>query len=87
MIEEDVDDGVGAIVTATVGGRTLVRPIESTNGAIQGEPVAYFGLGGHDHVERLEVRWPSGLVERFDGVKRGTVRLDEGEGMVELATR
>ncbi|PKN56443.1 MAG: hypothetical protein CVU56_15905 [Deltaproteobacteria bacterium HGW-Deltaproteobacteria-14] len=80
-------DGVGAIVTATVGGRTLVRPIESTNGAIQGEPVAYFGLGGHDHVERLEVRWPSGLVERFDGVKRGTVRLDEGEGMVELATR
>ncbi|TNF23678.1 MAG: CRTAC1 family protein, partial [Deltaproteobacteria bacterium] len=78
-------DGIGAVVTATVGGRKLVRTIESTNGAIQGEPVAYFGLGDREAVEQLEVRWQSGLVERFEGVKRGIVRLDEGQGMVELA--
>ncbi|TNF23394.1 MAG: CRTAC1 family protein [Deltaproteobacteria bacterium] len=80
-------DGIGALVTATVGGRQIVRPIESTNGAIQGEPVAYFGLGAAARVDRLEVRWPSGLVESFDGVASGIVRLDEGKGMVALAGR
>ena len=80
-------DGIGAVVTAKVGGRKLVRTIESTNGAIQGEPVAYFGLGAAAQVDELEVRWQSGLVERFAGVKRGVIRLDEGKGMVELAGR
>jgi len=78
-------DGIGAVVTATIGGKKLVRTVESTNGAIQGEPVAYFGLGEHEAVESLEVRWQSGLVEHFDGVKKGIVRLDEGKGMVSLA--
>ncbi|PKN57192.1 MAG: hypothetical protein CVU56_12395 [Deltaproteobacteria bacterium HGW-Deltaproteobacteria-14] len=78
-------DGIGAVVTATLGGRKLVRTIESTNGAIQGEPVAFFGLGGAAQVDELEVRWQSGLVERFAGVKRGVIRLDEGAGLVELA--
>jgi hypothetical protein len=28
----------------------------------------HFGLGGAPRVDRLEVRWPSGQVDRFEGL-------------------
>jgi hypothetical protein len=71
-------DGVGAVVTATVGDRRHVREVRGTNGAVQTEPVAFFGLDGAKTVDRLEVRWPSGQVSVFSGVDSGHVRLKEG---------
>lgn len=72
--------GVGARVVATVGGRSLVREIRSVNGASQADPAAYFGLGTAGRVDGIEVRWPSGRVERFPGVDAGRVELREGDG-------
>jgi hypothetical protein len=71
-------DGLGAVVTATVNGRRLVREIRSTNGAVQGEPVAFFGLGEAEAVDHLRIRWPSGEVQDFAQVGQGRVRLTEG---------
>ena len=49
--------------------------------ASQNSDRLYFGLGEREGVERLTVRWPSGLVETFDDVAgRQLLRIVEGEG-------
>ena len=41
----------------------------------------HFGLGPAEKVELIEVRWPSGLVERFDGLPADGIRtVKEGTG-------
>ncbi len=72
-------DGIGAMVTVTAGGRRMVREVRSANGAVQGEPVAYFGLGA-DRAESVEVSWPGGLRERFAPAEGARVTLREGAG-------
>ena len=39
----------------------------------QMEPVAHFGLGAADAVERVEVRWPDGMVAIIDNPPIGRV--------------
>lgn len=80
-------DGIGARVTAVLGQRRIVREIRGPVGASQSEPVAFFGLGTAEKVDRLEVFWPSGLNEEFAGVPAGRVVLREGKGIVKLAAR
>ncbi len=53
-------DGMGARVIATMGDRTLVREVRGVAGAVQAEPVAYFGMADAAQVDRLEVIWPGG---------------------------
>ena len=59
-------DGIGAVVTITAGGRRR-RAWRYGGGSYQSasDPRLHFGLG-QDHVEQLEVRWPSGAVDRFN---------------------
>jgi hypothetical protein len=53
----------GAIVTLLAGGHRQRRAIDAGSGYLcQMEPVAHFGLGTADHVERVVVRWPDGTV-------------------------
>lgn len=64
----------GAVVRLTAGGRTQVRAICAGSGYLcQMEPVAHFGLGGLRQVERVEVRWPDGVVARIDRPKTCTM--------------
>jgi hypothetical protein len=70
-------DGIGARVTLEAAGRTQIREIRRTS-LYEGStlPIAHFGLGGADVVERLEVRWPSGAVsvdERIPVNRRLTI--------------
>lgn len=52
----------GALVTCTARGRRQTRVVCAGSGYLcQMEPVAHFGLGAADAVERVEVRWPSGM--------------------------
>ena len=32
------------------------------------DPRIFFGLGKHDKVDMLEIRWPSGIVDRFQNL-------------------
>jgi hypothetical protein len=53
--------GVGARLVAEVAGQRLVREMYPINSFRSQAPnVVHFGLGDHDRVERLTVRWPSG---------------------------
>lgn len=54
-------DGLGARVEVTAAGVTQRRWIWPTRSYLsQVEPLASFGLGAADRVERLQVRWPDG---------------------------
>ncbi|MCB9663222.1 MAG: CRTAC1 family protein [Alphaproteobacteria bacterium] len=71
-------DGIGAVITATIGDRQLVREIRGVTGAVQHEPTATFGLGDAEKVDRLEVRFPNGSVQVYEDVKPGRVKVAEG---------
>jgi tetratricopeptide (TPR) repeat protein len=59
--------GIGAVVTLELsGGKTLRQRIRSGSSyASSSELVARFGLGNATRVERLSVRWPTGVEEVF----------------------
>lgn len=80
-------DGIGAHVTAYVGNRRLVREVRSVAGAVQGEPAAFIGLGSAERADKVEIRWPSGVVQVFENVPAGRVSLREGAKLERLASR
>ncbi len=87
-------DGYGARVTLEAGGLSQMREIASS--AVD-PSVAHFGLGAQTVVDRLEVRWPSGIHEVFRGIGAdqtfrvvevdcGTGRDRNGDGVCDLLT-
>lgn len=70
-------DAIGAVLTATIGDRTLVRRIMPTRSYLsQVEPVAVFGLADAASMDRLEIRWPDGETTVVDGpIEPGRVRF------------
>jgi hypothetical protein len=53
----------GAVVVLRAGGRWQRRAIDAGSGYLcQMEPVAHFGLGSLERIERVVVRWPDGSV-------------------------
>jgi len=60
-------DAIGAQVLLTIGGKTLMRQVEAGSGfAAEGMRPIHFGLGSAAKIEAVEIRWPSGLVQKFD---------------------
>ncbi|MCX8100416.1 MAG: CRTAC1 family protein [Geminicoccaceae bacterium] len=53
----------GALVRLWAGGRQQWRIVGGSRG--NGEPVAHFGLGACERVERVDIRWPDGSVRRL----------------------
>jgi hypothetical protein len=76
-------DAVGAKVTVTAGERARVA-WRLGGGSYQaaGDPRLHFGLGDNDRVESIEVRWPSGRVDRL-----GPLLADAGYLVREGASR
>ncbi|CAK0760157.1 enediyne biosynthesis protein E4 [uncultured Gammaproteobacteria bacterium] len=64
----------GAVVTCVAGKRSQRRVVCAGSGYLcQMEPVAHFGLGSATAVERVEVRWPNGLVAEIERPPLGRV--------------
>ena len=62
-------DGIGTRVTLTAGGHTQIQ--ETNRGASylsSHDGRLHFGLGAHTTVDRLEVRWQSGVVQVFENL-------------------
>ncbi len=74
-------EAVGAQLRATAASRTQLRFVDGGNGfAGQSSRRVHFGLGKTKIVNRLEVRWPSGLRQTFEGIPADrTWRIVEGE--------
>jgi hypothetical protein len=80
----------GAQVTVEAGDRTQTRVIDAggASGGGQSEPVAHFGLGLIDRVDRVMVRWPDGTevdVTRVDA--RQVLEVQHPARVRDAATR
>ena len=57
---------IGARVVVDCGGRQIVRDLFPANGFMgMAPPELLIGLGEAERIERLQVRWPSGLEQTF----------------------
>jgi len=76
-------DAIGARVTVKAGGLSLVREVNGGNGySSQSTKRLHFGLGAAQKVDSVEIRWPSGLVERATVPINKISRIQEGLGLV-----
>lgn len=59
-------DAIGAVVEVDTGRRTLVRQLTAGDGyQASNQRLLVFGLGTASEVERLRIRWPSGLEQEW----------------------
>jgi hypothetical protein len=74
--------GIGARVAVKTASRTQIDEVRSGSSYISNSDMRlHFGLGATARIEYLEVRWPSGLVERFrDAPVDSIVTVKEGSG-------
>jgi tetratricopeptide (TPR) repeat protein len=62
-------EAYGATMWLTAGGRTRMQTLSAGGGYMAtNERKAIFGLADCERVERLEIRWPSGAVQAFEGL-------------------
>jgi enediyne biosynthesis protein E4 len=75
-------DGIGARIRVKAGDRILVDEVRSGSSYDSNNDMrVHFGLARNASVEWVEVRWPSGLTEKFAGPRVDGIRnLQEGSG-------
>jgi hypothetical protein len=74
VLEEHGRDALGATVTATVGGRLVRRDVQSAYSYCSASDMrVHFGLGEHERVESVTVRWVGGPETVFGGFDAGRV--------------
>jgi hypothetical protein len=75
-------DGIGAKITVKVGSRTLVDEVRSGSSYISNSDMRiHFGLGSATKIDWVQIRWLSGLVERFENLPGDSIHtLKEGSG-------
>jgi enediyne biosynthesis protein E4 len=61
--------GIGARIAVTAGGHRRMKEVMSGGSYYSSNSlVAHFGLGSVSTVEQLEIRWPSGLVQKWNAL-------------------
>jgi enediyne biosynthesis protein E4 len=75
-------DGIGARITVKAGSRLFVDEVRSGSSYDSNNDMrVHFGLGAATKIDSVEVRWPSGLLERFENVTVDAIHtLKEGSG-------
>ena len=76
-------DGIGARLTLKVGKRVLVDEVRCGSSYDSNSDMrVHFGLGAATKIDDLQIRWPSGLVERFANLSVDSIHtLREGTGL------
>ncbi len=75
-------DAIGSKIRVQAGGRIRVDEVRSGSSFDSNNDMrVHFGLGAATKVDWVEVRWPSGLTERFEGLAVDGIRtVTEGKG-------
>ncbi len=76
-------DGIGATVKLTAGGETQTQMLRSGSSYLSAsELVLTFGLAQRDKADAIEIRWPSGQVDRYSNAPAGqTITVTESKGI------
>ena len=76
-------DGIGAVVKLSAGGDTQTEMLRSGSSYLSAsELVLTFGLGQRDKADSVEIRWPSGQIDRLTSVLGGaTLTVTEAKGI------
>ncbi len=65
-------DAIGARVELSAGGRTYVQTVCAGSGYLAQSPARlHFGLGDATKIDRVQVRWPGGVIETIAGLSVG----------------
>jgi hypothetical protein len=75
-------DAIGARIRIQADGLTQIREIDGGNGyAGQSTKRAHFGIGNSSSVDDVEIRWPSGGVEKLGPLPANKLhKVTEGQG-------
>jgi hypothetical protein len=75
-------DAYGTVVTIRAGGKKWLRWLNPGQSYLcSNDPRAHFGLGDVQRIESIEVVWPDGSREEFDGCPADkAITLSKGEG-------
>jgi hypothetical protein len=75
-------DGIGARITVHAGNRDYLDEVRSGSSYISNNDMrVHFGLGAATQIDWIDVRWPSGRQERFEGLEVDKIHtLKEGTG-------
>jgi hypothetical protein len=75
-------DGIGARISVKAGARTWVDEVRSGSSYNSSSDMrVHFGLGSATKVDSVQIRWPSGLLERFDNLPADSIQtLKEASG-------
>jgi hypothetical protein len=78
-------DGIGARVKVVAGDLTQVDEVRSGGSYIsQNDLRLHFGLEKRTTIDLIEVRWPSGVIDKITGLSANRIlTIKEGKGVVE----
>jgi hypothetical protein len=76
-------DGIGATIKLTAGGETQTQMLRSGSSYLSAsELVLTFGLARNEKADTIEIRWPSGQIDRLSNTPAGqTITVTEGKGI------
>jgi len=76
-------DGIGSTVKLTAAGEAQSKMLRSGSSYLSAsELVLTFGLARHEKADAIEIRWPSGQVDRLANIVPGqTITVTEGKGI------
>jgi hypothetical protein len=91
LVGKPYRDAVGARLELEVGGHKRVRAIKGGGSYLSsGDRAVLFGLGPHERLGRLTVRWPSGNAQTWEGLavdRYWRLREDERQAAPARASR
>jgi len=79
-------DAVGAVARVSTPDGTQSRMVKTGSSYLsQSELTLTFGLGKRDSAQRVEIEWPSGLKQEFQGVRAGAYQCAEGQKLTAMS--
>jgi enediyne biosynthesis protein E4 len=80
-------DGIGARVALVAGGLHQIQEVRSGGSYLsQNDLQVHFGLGTATKIDRIEVRWPSGAIDKMENLAVDRLlTVEEGRGKVDAA--
>ena len=77
-------DGIGAVMRVTAGGETQWQMLRSGSSYLSSnELILTFGLGARGQADAIEIRWPSGQVDKLTNIAADQiVAIQEGKGVL-----